>query len=96
MIKSAAAVLLFLASAAVPAVVVPASAHADVCADAGRRISVGGCTDIARDAAIGAVGAAGIAAVTDPVDAAAQAAAGRPPCYTPAGVPYYTPGDLPC
>ena len=29
-------------------------------------------------------------------DAVAQAASGRPPCYTPAGVPYYTPGDSPC
>jgi hypothetical protein len=26
----------------------------------------------------------------------AAAAAGRPPCYTPQGVPYYTPGDAPC
>ena len=29
-------------------------------------------------------------------EAAAQAAAGQPPCYTPAGVPYYTPGADPC
>lgn len=35
-------------------------------------------------------------AVAEFDDAAAQAAAGRPPCLTPAGVPYYTPGDAPC
>ncbi|MDH6243206.1 hypothetical protein [Mycobacterium sp. OTB74] len=92
--KSAAAFLVFLATAAAPVAISPA-AHADVCGDmGGRHVSVGGCTDIARDAAVGAA-AAGIA-TAEPMDAEAQAAAGRPPCYTPAGVPYYTPGDLPC
>lgn len=87
--KTAAAVLFLLASAAVPAVSTPA-AHADVCGSVGgRHVSAGGCTNIAGDAAVAA-------AVAAPEDAAAQAAAGRPPCYTPAGVPYYTPGDLPC
>lgn len=87
--KSAAAVLFLLASAAVPAVSAPVT-HADVCANVGgRHVSAGGCTNIAGDAAVAA-------AVAAPEDAAAQAAAGRPPCYTPAGVPYYTPGDLPC
>ncbi|MHA7661714.1 hypothetical protein [Mycolicibacterium sp. HS_4_1] len=87
--KSAAAVLFLLASAAVPAVSTPVT-HADVCANVGgRHVSAGGCTNVAGDAAVAA-------AVAAPEDAAAQAAAGRPPCYTPAGVPYYTPGDLPC
>lgn len=87
--KSAAAVLFLLASSAVPAVVTPA-AHADVCGSVGgRHVSAGGCTNVAGDAAVAA-------AVAAPDNAAAQAAAGRPPCYTPAGVPYYTPGDLPC
>ncbi|MUL64198.1 hypothetical protein BOO86_06960 [Mycobacterium sp. CBMA 234] len=87
--KSAAAVLFLLVSAAVPGVSTPA-AHADVCANVGgRHVSAGGCTNVAGDAAVAA-------AVAAPEDAAAQAAAGQPPCYTPAGVPYYTPGDLPC
>jgi hypothetical protein len=68
----------------------PAVSGADVCAGAGgRHVDIGGCTNIARDAAIGV-------AVADDDDAAAQAAAGQPPCYTPTGVPYYTPGDAPC
>lgn len=87
--KTTAAVLFLLASAAVPAVGTPAT-HADVCGSfGGRHVSAGGCTNVAGDAAVAA-------AVAAPEDAAAQAAAGRPPCYTPAGVPYYTPGDLPC
>ncbi|MCV7178582.1 hypothetical protein [Mycolicibacterium sphagni] len=32
----------------------------------------------------------------DPLDAAAQAAAGREPCFSPDGSTYYTPGDAPC
>jgi hypothetical protein len=63
---------------------------ADVCADAGgRHVSVGGCTNVAADVATGA-------AIANQDDAAAQAAAGQPPCYTPSGVPYYTPGSDPC
>lgn len=27
---------------------------------------------------------------------AAQVASGQPPCYTPQGVPYYSPGSDPC
>ena len=77
---------------ALPLVGTPA-AHADVCGDVGgRHVNVGGCTDVAGDVAAGAVVAG--AATAD--DAAAQAAAGQPPCYTPQGVPYYTPGDAPC
>lgn len=78
-----------IAMAAVPVAVSPA-ADADVCGDVGgRHVSVGGCTNVAGDVAVGT-------AVATDDDAAAQAAAGQPPCYTPAGVPYYTPGDAPC
>lgn len=63
---------------------------ADVCADVGgRHVSVGGCTNVPADIATGA-------AVANQDDAAAQAASGQPPCYTPSGVPYYTPGSDPC
>lgn len=74
---------------ALPLALAPAS-HADVCGDVGgRHLDVGGCTNVAGDVATG------VAIATDD-DAAAQAASGQPPCYTPAGVPYYTPGDAPC
>ena len=69
------------------------AAQADVCGDVGgRHVSVGGCTDVAGDVA----GAAVVAGAATADDAAAQAASGQPPCYTPEGVPYYTPGDAPC
>jgi hypothetical protein len=91
--KSVTTVLVFLAAAAASVVISPA-AHADVCGDVGgRHVSAGGCTNIGRDAVAGAAVAGAAAA---PEDAAAQAASGRPPCYTAAGEPYYTPGDLPC
>jgi hypothetical protein len=71
-------------------------AHADVCGYAGGPVGgVNGCTEIGRDVEIGA-DVVGAAIVADAADAAAQAAAGRPPCYTRDGVPYYTPGDAPC
>jgi hypothetical protein len=35
-------------------------------------------------------------AVADELDEARQRAEGLPPCYTPQGVAYYTPGDAPC
>jgi hypothetical protein len=74
---------------ALPVVFAPAS-NADVCGDVGgRHVDVGGCTDVAGDVATGV-------ALADDDDAAAQAAAGQPPCYTPSGMPYYTPGDAPC
>ena len=93
MTKCATAFLVFLAAAIAPMALCPAT-HADVCGNVGgRHVSAGGCTDVAHDATVGAA-VAGAAAT--PEDAAAQAAAGRPPCYTAAGVPYYTPGDMPC
>jgi hypothetical protein len=83
-------VALAAAPAAIATIQTPGVSRADVCADAGgRHVDVGGCTDVAGRAATGA-------AVAGDDEAAAQAAAGRPPCYTPAGVPYYTPGDAPC
>jgi hypothetical protein len=76
--------------AAIATIQTPGVSKADVCADVGgRHVSAGGCTNAANDAAVGA-------AVAGSDDAAAQAAAGQPPCYTPTGVPYYTPGDAPC
>ena len=87
--KLAAALLTAMAMAATPAAVAPA-AHADVCGDVGgRHVDVGGCTHVGADIAAGA-------AVPDANEAAGQAAAGQPPCYTPAGVPYYTPDGDPC
>jgi len=87
--KLAAALLTAMALAVVP-VAIPPVGHADVCGDVGgRHVSVGGCTDVAGDVAAGA-------ALAGADEAAAQAAAGQPPCYTPEGVPYYTPGDAPC
>jgi hypothetical protein len=83
------AMAMAVAPAALSVVLAPAG-QADVCGDVGgRHVDVGGCTDVARDAAVGV-------ALAEPWDAAAQAASGQPPCYTPEGVPYYTPGDAPC
>jgi hypothetical protein len=82
-------VMLAAVPAAIATIQTPGVSRADVCADAGRRVNVGGCTDVAHDAVVGG-------AVAGDDDAAAQAAAGQPPCYTPAGVAYYTPGDAPC
>ena len=85
----AAALLTAMAMAIAPVAMAPVS-HADVCGDvAGRHVEAGGCTNIAGDVAVGA-------AVAGADEAGAQAAAGQPPCYTPAGVPYYTPDGDPC
>jgi len=84
------AVVLAAVPAAIAMIQTPAVSRADVCADAGgRHVDVGGCTDVVGDVAVGV-------AVAGDDEAAAQAAAGQPPCYTPTGVPYYTPGDAPC
>ena len=92
--KKLAATLLTAAAMAVVPMAVPVAlapgAQADVCGDVGgRHVDVGGCTDVARDAGVGV-------AVAADDDAEAQAASGQPPCYTPAGVPFYTPGADPC
>ncbi len=83
-------VILAAVPAAIATIQTPAVGRADVCADAGgRHVDVGGCTNVGSDVAVGV-------AVAGDDEAAAQAAAGQPPCYTPTGVPYYTPGDAPC
>jgi hypothetical protein len=73
---------------AAPVALAP-GAHADQCADDGDHHNLGTCTDIAGDIAMGAP-------VAEADDAAAQEAAGQPPCYSPGGVPFYTPGPQPC
>jgi hypothetical protein len=83
-------VILAAVPAAIATIETPAVGRADVCADAGgRHVDVAGCTNVGSDVAVGV-------AVAGDDEAAAQAAAGQPPCYTPTGVPYYTPGDAPC
>jgi hypothetical protein len=68
----------------------PGVSAADVCAEAGsRHVDVGGCTNVATDFAVGV-------AVAGDEETAAQIAAGQPPCYTPSGQQYWTPGDAPC
>jgi hypothetical protein len=87
--KLAAALLTATAMAVAPVAMTPL-AHADVCGDVGgRHVDVAGCTHVGADVAAGA-------AVAGADEAAAQAASGQPPCYTPAGVPYYTPDGDPC
>jgi hypothetical protein len=79
--------VLFTASAmaVVPVAVAPA-ADADVCAaGGGRHFSVGGCTNIAGDAAAVAIAAQHVPYVP-----------GEIPCYTADGVAYYTPPGQPC
>lgn len=83
--KFSAALLAAVTAAAVQIAIAPApAAHADICpASEGRYPNP-------YDCPIGSITAA------DAIDEAQQRAAGRPPCYTEEGVPYYTPGDAPC
>ena len=90
--KHTTALLAALAMTLLPMAVAPA-AHADVCGDVGGPYAnVNGCLPAPGEGAaiVGSVVAA------DAWDEARQRWEGRPPCFTPAGVPYYTPGDLPC
>ena len=83
--KLAAVLITAMGMAAVPVAVAPI-AGADVCAaGGGRHFSVGGCTNIAGDAA-----AAAIASSVTPYYP------GEIPCYTAEGVPYFTPDGDPC
>ena len=94
-----------LALASLPALVAPV-ASADVCGDVGgRHVSVGGCTDVARDVAAPFVAGAAVVGVDDWARygfpeaypyALAPAFPGEAPCISPTGLPYYTPGDAPC
>ncbi|MDT5003998.1 MAG: hypothetical protein QOJ24_1174 [Mycobacterium sp.] len=68
-----------------PAALAPV-AHADVCAAAGgRHVAVGGCTNVAGDAAAVAIASQDNPYVPNEV-----------PCYTVQGTPYYTPPGDPC
>ena len=79
--KPYAALLGALVLASLPIVASPASA--EVCGNVGGPIGEGA-------AILGSV------AVADAVDEWHQRLRGQPPCFTPQGVPYYTPGDMPC
>jgi hypothetical protein len=94
--KQPAVLLAALAMAAFPLAVSPA-AGAEVCGSA-----TGPAGEVTANACLppGAVaegaGILGSIAVADALDDWHQRMAGRPPCFTPEGVPYYTPGDSPC
>ena len=63
-----------------------------VCGEVGGPyVNANGCLLPGEGAAI-----AGSIVAADAWDEARQRWEGRPPCFTPAGVPYYTPGDMPC
>jgi hypothetical protein len=80
--KLAAGLFAAMGIAVVPVVIAPA-ANADVCAaGGGRHFSVGGCTNIAGDAAV--------------VSSHTAYYPGEIPCYTEEGVPYFTPDGDPC
>ncbi|MEI6254418.1 MAG: hypothetical protein WCP30_16605 [Mycobacteriaceae bacterium] len=103
--KFAATLLTTAALAAVPAAIAPV-AQADVCGDVGgRHVSVGGCTDVARDVADPFIAGAAVVGVDDWArygfpEAYAYALVptfpGEAPCISPTGLPYYTPGAAPC
>ena len=93
--------LLAAAVMAVPPFLAAPSAQAEVCAEAGVFIRVGGCTDLAGDA----VDAAVVGAAVDhplgwgPLPPGAlpyPSFHGEAPCFLPDGQPYYTPGTEPC
>ncbi len=95
--KPSAAVLGALILASLPIAVAP-SASADVCGNAdGPNVNVEGCVPLPPPVAV-AEGATvlGSVAVADAIDEWHQRLRGQPPCFTPQGVPYYTPGDMPC
>jgi hypothetical protein len=84
--KKLAAVLFTAMGIGVLPVVMAGVADADVCAaGGGRHFSVGGCTNIAGDAAAVAIASQHVPYVP-----------GEIPCYTADGVPYYTPPGQPC
>jgi hypothetical protein len=103
--KLSATLLTAAALAAIPAAITPV-AQADVCGDVGgRHVSVGGCTDVARDLAVPAIAGAAVIGADDwarygfPVDypySLVPAFPGEMPCVSPTGLPYYTPGAAPC
>ncbi|MBY0442331.1 MAG: hypothetical protein K2Q25_09385 [Mycobacteriaceae bacterium] len=90
--KPFAALLAGLAMMALPAAITPVApmAHADVCTAANAATDGAVCPPGTVPADVGSI------ALADGADEARQRAEGLPPCYTSAGVPYYTPGDMPC
>lgn len=108
--KLAATLLAGLGLAAIPAGIAPI-AQAEVCAEGGRYVHVGGCTNVGGDIADAAViGAAvdrpyGYGYPPPPVEGwpllppgylPFPSFPGEAPCYLPSGQPYYTPGAMPC
>lgn len=84
--KKLAAVLVLASGMALAPMAFTPVAQADVCAAAGgRHVSVGGCTNVAGDAA-----AVAIVSQDNPY------VPGEVPCYTVQGTPYYTPPGQPC
>lgn len=101
-----------LAAGSIPFTLAPAAQAEICAGDVGRHVGIGGCTNIVGDAVGATVagaavaGAAGIdaAAVGDRWGWGAANYAvseipsfpGEAPCISPSGLPYYTPGNLPC
>jgi hypothetical protein len=81
-----AAVLMMASGMALAPMMIAPVAQADVCAAAGgRHVSVGGCTNVAGDAAAVAIASQDYPYVPNEI-----------PCYTAEGAPYYTPPGDPC
>jgi hypothetical protein len=81
-----AAVLMMASGMALAPMMLAPVAQADVCAAAGgRHVSVGGCTNVAGDAAAVAIASQDYPYVPNEI-----------PCYTAEGAPYYTPPGDPC
>jgi hypothetical protein len=104
--KTTATLIGALALASLPTLITPI-AQADICGDVGgRHVSVGGCTPgLAGDAVGAAVAGAAVAGAADwnrygfnqPYPyLMVPSFPGEQPCISPAGLPYYTPGDAPC
>ena len=83
-VKKFSVTLLATAAAAAVQISIAPAAHADDCVDEGYSYTHPALCPVANIAA------------ADALDEAQQRAEGRPPCYTPEGVPYYTPFDAPC
>lgn len=91
--------LFAVAGLAAALVVAPSPAQADDCGAAAAAQDATGCVAFGPEVMVGPgieLSPGVVPPVASPDDAAAQAAAGRPPCLTGNGVPYYTPADMPC
>lgn len=84
--KKLAVVLVMASGMALAPMAITPLAQADVCAAAGgRHVSVGGCTNVAGDAAAVAIASQAHPYVPNEI-----------PCYTVQGTVYYTPPGYPC